>query len=196
VGDLPGFGRHDGRDRTRKRDPSPHRRRVVLAHSYTAKTALSRKTVAVIFPVIPIAVAFFAFDPPLLWQIFAFFAKAGTFVFGSGLAIVPFLYGGTVKENHWLTDKQFVDAVAVAMITPGPVVITVGFIGFLVRDSGRRCRSPWHIPALLPLHDHPGAVFQEIRQTPGSCDFPLTNYRRRHRRDHRLSRRAGAACAY
>src|SRR5207302_389469 len=56
----------------------------------------------------------------------------GTFVFGSGLAIVPFLYGGVVKEHHWLTDKQFVDAVAVAMITPGPVVITVGFIGFLV----------------------------------------------------------------
>jgi len=53
-------------------------------------------------------------------------------VFGSGLAIVPFLYGGVVKEYHWLTDRQFLDAVAVAMITPGPVVITVGFIGFLV----------------------------------------------------------------
>ncbi|MFX7878801.1 chromate transporter, partial [Acinetobacter baumannii] len=65
-------------------------------------------------------------------QIGLFFAKAGTFVFGSGLAIVPFLYGGIVTEHHWLNDKQFVDAVAVAMITPGPVVITVGFIGYLV----------------------------------------------------------------
>jgi len=60
-----------------------------------------------------------------------FFAKAGAFVFGSGLAIVPFLYGGVVKEYHWLTEQQFIDAVAVAMITPGPVVITVGFIGYL-----------------------------------------------------------------
>ena len=71
-------------------------------------------------------------DWPLLAQIGAFFVKAGAFVFGSGLAIVPFLYGGVVTEHHWLNDKQFVDAVAVAMITPGPVVITVGFIGYLV----------------------------------------------------------------
>ncbi len=64
--------------------------------------------------------------------IFLYFAKAGMFVFGSGLAIVPFLYGGVVQGHHWLTDRQFVDAVAVAMITPGPVVITVAFIGYLV----------------------------------------------------------------
>src|SRR5581483_10314954 len=68
----------------------------------------------------------------VLWQIFGYFAKAGLFVFGSGLAIVPFLYGGVVQGHHWLTDHQFVDAVAVAMITPGPVVITVAFIGYLV----------------------------------------------------------------
>jgi len=67
-----------------------------------------------------------------LLQIFLYFAKAGMFVFGSGLAVVPFLYGGVVQEHHWLTDHQFVDAVAVAMITPGPVVITVAFIGYLV----------------------------------------------------------------
>ena len=70
-------------------------------------------------------------DWSLLTQIGVFFAKAGTFVFGSGLAIVPFLYGGVVREFQWLTERQFVDAVAVAMITPGPVVITVGFIGYL-----------------------------------------------------------------
>lgn len=67
-----------------------------------------------------------------LLEIAWFFTKAGAFVFGSGLAIVPFLYGGVVKEYGWLTEQQFLDAVAVAMITPGPVVITVGFIGYIV----------------------------------------------------------------
>jgi chromate transporter len=68
----------------------------------------------------------------LLWKILGYFAGAGLFVFGSGLAIVPFLYGGVVQQFHWLTERQFIDAVAVSMITPGPVVITVGFIGYLV----------------------------------------------------------------
>jgi chromate transporter len=68
----------------------------------------------------------------ILLQIFLYFAKAGMFVFGSGLAVVPFLYGGVVQGHHWLNEHQFVDAVAVAMITPGPVVITVAFIGYLV----------------------------------------------------------------
>ncbi|MEY4580232.1 MAG: hypothetical protein RL701_4935 [Pseudomonadota bacterium] len=67
-----------------------------------------------------------------LWTISWYFAEAGAFVFGSGLAIVPFLHGGVVTQLHWLTDQQFLDAVAVAMITPGPVVITVAFIGYLV----------------------------------------------------------------
>ncbi|MED5618180.1 chromate transporter [Ideonella sp. BN130291] len=71
-------------------------------------------------------------DPDKLKQIALYFTYAGSFVFGSGLAIVPFLYSGVVKEYGWLTDRQFVDAVAVAMITPGPVVITTGFIGYLV----------------------------------------------------------------
>ena len=71
-------------------------------------------------------------DWPLLTQIALFFAEAGAFVFGSGLAIVPFLYGGVVNDYRWLNERQFVDAVAVAMITPGPVVITVGFIGYLI----------------------------------------------------------------
>jgi chromate transporter len=64
-------------------------------------------------------------------QILAFFTKAGAFVFGSGLAIVPFLQQGVVQQFGWLTPHQFLDAVAVAMITPGPVVITVVFIGYL-----------------------------------------------------------------
>lgn len=74
-------------------------------------------------------------NEPLV-QIGLFFTKAGAFVFGSGLAIVPFLYGGVVKEYGWLNDHEFLDAVAVAMVTPGPVVITVGFIGYLVTGRG------------------------------------------------------------
>lgn len=69
---------------------------------------------------------------PTLSNIFWIFAKAGAFVFGSGLAIVPFLYGELVQTHGWLNDRQFLDAVAVAMITPGPVVITIAFIGYLV----------------------------------------------------------------
>src|SRR5437016_11095957 len=67
-----------------------------------------------------------------LLDILLFFSKAGAFVFGSGLAVVPFLYQGVVQDFHWLSEQQFTDAVAVAMITPGPVVITVAFIGYLV----------------------------------------------------------------
>ena len=68
----------------------------------------------------------------ILTQILIFFTKAGAFVFGSGLAIVPFLQQGVVQQFGWLNEHQFLDAVAVAMITPGPVVITVALIGFLV----------------------------------------------------------------
>jgi chromate transporter len=68
----------------------------------------------------------------VLLQVLLFFMKAGAFVFGSGLAIVPFLQQGVVQQFGWLNEHQFLDAVAVAMITPGPVVITVVFIGFLV----------------------------------------------------------------
>ncbi len=95
-------------------------------------------------------------DWPLLSQIGVFFAKAGAFVFGSGLAIVPFLYGGVVTEHHWLNEKQFVDAVAVAMITPGPVVITVGFIGYLVAGLPGACVAaagtflPCYLFTILP----------------------------------------------
>jgi chromate transporter len=91
-----------------------------------------------------------------LIQIGWFFFKAGAFVFGSGLAIVPFLYGGVVKEYQWLDDQQFLDAVAVAMITPGPVVITVGFIGYLVAGFPGACVAalatflPCYLFTILP----------------------------------------------
>src|SRR6266849_1508919 len=76
--------------------------------------------------------AYMAPSASVLSSLFFFFLNAGAFVFGSGLAIVPFLYGGVVGRFHWLTEQQFLDAVAVAMITPGPVVITAAFIGYLV----------------------------------------------------------------
>jgi chromate transporter len=73
-----------------------------------------------------------AVNAGVLGDLFWLFTKAGLVVFGSGLAIVPFLYGGVVERFGWLTERQFLDAVAVSMLTPGPVVITVAFIGYLV----------------------------------------------------------------
>ncbi|HMC69728.1 MAG TPA: chromate transporter, partial [Mycobacteriales bacterium] len=61
-----------------------------------------------------------------------FFVKASAFTFGSGLAIVPFLHQGLVHDHHWLTEQQFVDAVAMGLISPGPVVIMATFAGYLV----------------------------------------------------------------
>src|SRR5215218_821137 len=87
---------------------------------------------AALLPLPAVAVTAPAADPGVLWQIAVYFGQAGAFVFGSGLAIVPLLYGGVVGTYGWLSDRQFLDAVAVALLTPGPVVITTGFIGFLV----------------------------------------------------------------
>jgi chromate transporter len=75
-------------------------------------------------------------DPNLLLQLGIFFFKAGAFTFGSGLAIVPFLQQGVVHDFGWLTERQFLDAVAMGMITPGPVVITAVFVGYLVAGLG------------------------------------------------------------
>ena len=78
-------------------------------------------------------------DAHVLVQILLFFAKAGAFVFGSGLAIIPFLREGVVHDLGWLNEQQFLDAVAVALVTPGPVVITVAFIGYLVAGVAGAC---------------------------------------------------------
>jgi len=83
-------------------------------------------------------------------SLFLFFLKSSLFVFGSGLAIVPFLHGGVVQEHHWLTETQFLDAVAVAMITPGPVVITVAFIGYLVSGMTGACAAA--LGVFLPVY--------------------------------------------
>jgi len=102
-----------------------------------------------------------------LWNIGWFFAEAGAFVFGSGLAIVPFLYGGVVDRFHWLNERQFLDAVAVAMITPGPVVITVAFIGFLV--AGLAGASVAAIGTFLPCYLFtvlPAPYFRRFAKNP------------------------------
>lgn len=65
--------------------------------------------------------------------LFVFFFKTGLFVFGSGLVIVPFLKAYVVDQYHWLSNREFLDAVAIGMISPGPVVITATFIGFLLK---------------------------------------------------------------
>lgn len=111
-------------------------------------------------------------DWPLLAQIGLFFAQAGAFVFGSGLAIVPFLYGGVVTDFHWLNDKQFVDAVAVAMITPGPVVITVGFIGYLVAGLPGACAAA--LATFLPCYLFtiiPAPYFKKYGKLPAILAF-------------------------
>lgn len=111
-------------------------------------------------------------DLSLLMQIGVFFAKAGAFVFGSGLAIVPFLYGGVVTEHHWLNDKQFVDAVAVAMITPGPVVITVGFIGYLI--AGFAGATTAALATFFPCYLFtvvPAPYFKKYGRLPGVLAF-------------------------
>lgn len=111
-------------------------------------------------------------DISLLTQIGLFFAKAGAFVFGSGLAIVPFLYGGVVTEYQWLNEKQFVDAVAVAMITPGPVVITVGFIGYLV--AGLPGATVAALATFLPCYLFtiiPAPYFKKYGKVPGVIAF-------------------------
>jgi chromate transporter len=113
-----------------------------------------------------------AASPSVLGQLAWYFAKAGAFVFGSGLAIVPFLYGGVVKEYHWLTERQFVDAVAVAMITPGPVVITTAFIGFLVQGfwGAVMAAAGTFLPCFL-LTILPAPYFKKHGKRPGLLAF-------------------------
>jgi chromate transporter len=104
---------------------------------------------------------------PRLSQIAVYFAEAGSFVFGSGLAIVPFLHGGVVNQRHWLTERQFLDAVAVAMITPGPVVITVAFIGYLI--AGPFGATAASIGVFLPCYLFvviPAPYFRRVSDNP------------------------------
>lgn len=119
-----------------------------------------------------VSVGFWQFNFTTLEQIALFFTQAGAFVFGSGLAIVPFLHSGVVNTYHWLTEKQFVDAVAVAMITPGPVVITVGFIGYLVAGFPGACVAA--VATFLPCYLFtviPAPYFKKIAKNSSIKSF-------------------------
>ncbi len=100
--------------------------------SWIKKRSGLRAVAVLSLSISPVALPMVAPATEKLLSIFLFFLKSSFFVFGSGLAVVPFLYKGVVQQFGWLNESQFLDAVAVAMITPGPVVITVAFIGYLV----------------------------------------------------------------
>jgi chromate transporter len=111
-------------------------------------------------------------DSSMLKDLFIYFAKAGTLVFGSGLAIVPFLHGGVVDRFHWLSEREFIDAVAVAMITPGPVVITVAFIGYLLAGFSGAVASA--LGVFLPCYllvVVPAPYFKKITEKAGVRHF-------------------------
>jgi len=123
-------------------------------------------------PLLAMAGAGAAVSWPLLGKITLYFAEAGAFVFGSGLAIVPFLHGGVVNQYHWLSERQFLDAVAVAMITPGPVVITVAFIGYLVAGPLGACGAS--LGVFLPCYLFvviPAPYFRRFADNPRVRSF-------------------------
>jgi chromate transporter len=96
-----------------------------------------------------------------------FFLKAGALIFGGGLAIVPFLREGAVVEHHWVTEGQFLDAVAMGLISPGPVVITATFIGYLA--DGFRGAGIATVAIFLPIYLGvvvPGPWFIRHRRSP------------------------------
>jgi chromate transporter len=110
---------------------------------------------------------------PAVWsagptaRLFLFFFKTGLLVFGSGLVIVPFLKTQLVDQYHWLTNRQFLDSVAIGMISPGPVVITATFVGYLLGGltgaaaatagifAGPVLLTILATPILLRYHDRP-----------------------------------------
>lgn len=89
-------------------------------------TLLQIVAAPMVLPAMPVA------STSILGKLLLFFLKAGSLTFGSGLVIVPFLQQGLVEQYGWLDERQFLVAVAVGMISPGPVVITATFVGYLV----------------------------------------------------------------
>ena len=168
LDDCRGHGAHDGVDGARDRlAVSP--RRCVHGGGGGMARAPADPHAAIDLSGLLVAAAPAAVGPlmPTLSNIFWVFAKAGAFVFGSGLAIVPFLYGELVQTHAWLNDRQFLDAVAVAMITPGPVVITVAFVGYLV--GGTAGMSVAALGVFLPVYLFviiPAPYFRRHRSQP------------------------------
>ena len=101
-----------------------------------------------------------------------FFLQASAFTFGSGLAIVPFLHAGLVEEHAWLTEQQFVDAVAMGLITPGPVVIMATFAGYLVHGILGAVVAT--LAVFLPVYLFvviPGPLFRRYEKHPRLLGF-------------------------
>src|SRR5512138_1986163 len=94
--------------------------------------AATSTTSSFLFGLPLVAAADGASQGAMLGKLFAFFLKAGSLTFGSGLVIVPFLEKGLVQQTGWLDERQFLIAVAMGMLSPGPVVITATFVGYLV----------------------------------------------------------------
>ena len=102
---------------------------LYYSRSWSRPSATTLLVVAPLAPVSPIAPVAGA---STVTKLLLFFLKAGALTFGSGLVIVPFLQQGVVQQYGWLGERDFLVAVAVGMISPGPVVITATFVGYLV----------------------------------------------------------------
>ncbi len=140
---------------------------VVVARARPTRLLRPRTTVSAIAPAWLLTGLAAPASLGTIAALFLYFAEAGAFVFGSGLAIIPFLHGGVVDRFHWLNERQFLDAVAVAMITPGPVVITVAFVGFLV--AGLLGAAAAAIGVFLPCYllvVFPAPYYRRFAQNP------------------------------
>jgi len=118
-----------------------------------------------------------------LGKLLLFFLKAGSLTFGSGLVIVPFLEQGLVQQYGWLDERQFLIAVAVGMISPGPVVITATFVGYLVAGFWGSVVSTVGIFLPSPVCADRGASARAASgqcQRPGFCQRCLWGRNRHH----------------
>jgi chromate transporter len=111
-------------------------------------------------------------DISLIAKQFIFFFRTGLMIFGSGLVIVPFLKEYVVDQFHWLSQDVFLDAVAVGLITPGPVVITATFVGYVLSGIGGALASTVGIFLPAVLFTAVGTpLLRRYRQNPGLQGF-------------------------
>ena len=114
----------------------------VLYYGTAFRRPPSGTSLSVVAPIVPLG------KLSTIGKLLAFFLKAGSLTFGSGLVIVPFLQQGVVQQHGWLDERAFLIAVAIGMISPGPVVITATFVGYLV--AGFRGATAATIGIFLP----------------------------------------------